>query len=141
MGIFNDLAGLAGENYRIKANANNVDKLDSQTRQWLEGVFQRADNGDMEAMFEIACYYINGNYVGYNPHEACYWWTQAANKGHILSQYNLGLLYHGEVSYLYYDPNLAGYWFYWAAQNGNADANQMLGYYKFSSFSNKWVRR
>ena len=60
-------------------------------------------------MLELGGYYFNGKYVGYNPQQACFWWTEAAKRGNTSAQFNLGLLYHGEISTYYYNENLAGY--------------------------------
>lgn len=141
MGLFNGLAKLAGENVRKHRTASQEQKLDLQTKQWLDNLKQTAQNGSPEAMFELGGYYFQGKYVGYDPQLACYWWTEAANRGSINAQYNLGLLYHGDISSMYYDENLAGYWFNVAANNGDQEAYQMLQYYKYSNFKNKWSRR
>lgn len=141
MGLFNHLAKFAGETVRIKRNANTEKDLDPQTKQWIDGLMQRAQNGDVNAMYELGGCYFKGEYVGYNPEQACFWWTEAANQGNTNAQYNLGLLYHGEISTYYYDENLAGYWFNVAANNGDQDAYNMLKYYKYSNFREKWSRR
>lgn len=142
MGLLNDLAKLAGENVRIKRTANQIEQLDPQTKQYFDTLMQNAQSGNVDAMFELGNYYFQGQYIGYNPEQACLWWTEAANRGHITAQYNLGLLYHGNISSMYYDANLAGYWFNVAASNGNQEAYQILNqYYKYSNFKNKWIRR
>lgn len=141
MGILNGLAKLAGESVRIKRTANQEEQLDHQTKQWLDNLKQDAQNGNINAMFELGCYYDQGKYVGYDPQLACYWWTEAANRGNVDAQYNLGILYHGERTTMFYDENLAGYWFNMAACNGDQEANQMLQYYRYSNFRNKWSRR
>jgi len=141
MGLINGLARLAGESLRIKRTANQEQKLDPQTKQKLDALKQRAESGDVNAMYELAGCYYNGKYVAYDPDLACKWWTEAANRGHVSSQYNLGLLYHGDVSSYYYDANLAGYWFNMAARNGDEEAYKMLQKYKYSEFRQKWVRR
>lgn len=141
MEIFDGIAKLAGESLRRKTTANQEQKIDPQTKQWLDGLRQRAQNGDVNAMFELGGCYYHGKYVAYDPDQACQWWTEAANRGHISAQYNLGLLYHGDVSSYYYDENLAGYWFNMAAYNGDQEAYKMLQHYKYSEFRKKWVRR
>lgn len=141
MGLLNDLAKLAGENVRRNRTANQEQYLDVQTKQWLDNLKYNAQNGDIDAMFELGRYYFQGQYVGYDPNQACFWWTEAANRGHVSAQYNLGLLYHGSISNMYYDENLAGYWFCIAANNGDQEAYEMLQYYKFSGFRQKWSRR
>lgn len=141
MGILNKLAGLAGESVRIHKTANQEENLEPQTKQWLENLKQNAQAGNADAMFELGACYYHGQYTAYDPNTACYWWTEAANRGHVSAQYNLGLMYHGDVSNMLYDENLAGYWFNVAANNGDREAYEMLQYYKFSNLRNKWVRR
>lgn len=142
MGIMQDLAGVAGEKARIRRTADQENLLDPQTKQWLSQLRRNAQNGNRDAMFNLGSYYYEGRYVGYNPEYACYWWTEAANRGDIRAQRNLGLLYHGNLSKLYYDENLAGYWLHAAATQGDMEASETLSrFYKFSQFSNKWVRR
>lgn len=142
MGLIGGLAKLAGESVRMKRTANQVEQLDPQTKQWLDTLMQNAQNGNSDAMFELGCYYFQGQYVGYNPDQACFWWTEAANRGNVSAQHNLGLLYHGELSSMYYDENLAGYWFNAAANNGDQEAYDVLRkQYKYSNFRNKWVRK
>ena len=141
MGFFNHLAKFTGETIRIKRNESNEQNLDPQTKQCLDNLIQCAENGDSNAMFELGGYYFKGEYVGYNPQAACYWWTESANRGNVNAQFNLGLLYHGEISTYYYDENLAGYWFNLAANNGDQEAYNMLAHYKYSSFWDKWIRR
>lgn len=141
MGLLNGLAKLAGESVRIKRTANQEQQLDSQTKQWLDNLKRSAKDGNINAMFELGSYYDQGKYVGYDPQQACYWWTEAANRGNVDAQYNLGILYHGERTTMFYDENLAGYWFNMAACNGDQEASQMLQYYRYSKFRNKWSRR
>lgn len=141
MGIFDHLAKFAGESVRIYSNKKKEEALDPQTKQWLNELVQQAQNGNTHAMFELGGHYFNGTYVGYDPNKACFWWTEAANRGNINAQYNLGLLYHGEISTYYYDENLAGYWFNIAAQNGDQESyNFLRKYYKYNNLIQKWKR-
>lgn len=141
MGFFKDLAKLAGENARIKRTANQESSLTPQERQILEDVRERIRQGDSDAMFQLGGYYIHGKYVGYDPSQACHWWTEAANLGHSDAMYNLGILYHGNLSAHYYDENLAGHWFHMAASNGDQEAADMLQQYEYGSFRKKWSKR
>lgn len=126
------------ESMRIKKEADKEKNLDPLTKQLLEELKQRAHNGDVESMFNLALCYIRGQYVGYDPEKACFWWTEAANRGYVSAQYNLGLLYEGEVSALYCDSNLAGHWFNIASHNGDPDAYERLQAYRYSSSSGEW---
>lgn len=142
MGLLNGLAKLAGERARMKRTQNQEYRLDAEDAQRLNNLKQNAQNGNAAAMFELGVCYYQGKYVGYDPEQACHWWTEAAERGNVNAQYNLGLLYHGDISEMYYDENLAGYWFYTAAQNGDAESENMLNqYYKYSSIRKRWTRR
>lgn len=141
MGLIKGIAKLAGESTRIKRTANNEAQLSPEQKEVLADIRNRANNGDLESMYILATYYYEGKYVEYDPDKACSWWTKAANKGHVDSQYNLGLLYEGDVSSYYYDEHLAGYWLNEAAQNGDRDAARELQKYKYSRIRGKWVKR
>ena len=93
-------------------------------------------------MSKLADAYIEGTQLRYDPDEACRWWTVAAQAGHVNSMYNLGLLYHGDVSRHYFNPVLAGYWLYEASIRGDREAKEVLErHYKYSNFTQKWKRR
>lgn len=142
MGQFlNHLAKMAGENMRISKTAKQEQNISPEIQQKVDAIIQRAQNGDVDAMFTLGGLYFKGEHVRYDPDTACYWWTEAANRGNVSCQYNLGLLYHGDLSTMFYDPNLAGYWFNVAANNGDRDAYEMLTkHYRYSNFSQKWKR-
>ena len=140
MGFINYLAKFIGETMRIKRTENQEEKLDPKTKQWIDTLRQRAQNGDADAMYELGGYYYKGKDVPYDPDQACQWWTEAANRGNVNAQYNLGLLYKGGVSTYFCDDNLAGYWFNMAACNGDEEALKELKNYKYSEFRKKWVK-
>ena len=142
MGIFSDLAGFAGESLRSKKADEINANLDRETSEWLAAITQAAEGGNTEAMFQLGDAYYQGKRLGYDPDKACFWWTEAARRHHINAQFNLGLLYHGDLSNFYYDPDKAGTWFYAAAKSGDQEAKEMLNrYYKYSHFRDKWVRK
>lgn len=140
MGFVKDMAKLLGEKTRMKRTADQESQLDARSKQILDAVRSKANEGDGYAMYTLGGYYIKATYVGYDPRQACYWWTEAANRGNVDAQYNLGLLYHGNVSAMYYDENLAGYWFNEAANNGDAEAENMLRQYKYGAIRRKWSK-
>lgn len=145
MGIIRNLAYKAGqvtgEAKRKKDSIERANQQDTNTRAFIENLHNIAQGGDVEAMYNLGCYYNEGSYVILDMEKACYWWTNAAERGHISAQYNLGCLYIGEVSASYYDVNLAGYWFNCAANNGDTDAMERLREFKYSNFSQKWKLR
>lgn len=78
----------------------------------------------------------------YDPHAACHWWTEAAKAGNVVSMYNPGILYMGDVSKQFYDDKQAVYWLTEASNRGYQDAWDALNEnYKWSNFFQKWSRR
>lgn len=139
MGILKDLAKLAGESTRVKRGEEQTANMDAETRAIVEQTMAQAQNGDLNSMYLVASWYYQGKGLGYDPGKACKWWTAAAEKGHVDSQYNLGLLYLGDASSFYYDPNLAGYWLNCAANNGDQEAAKLLNAkLRYSHLSQKW---
>lgn len=142
MGLLNGLAKLAGESIRIKKGEAQTANMSDETRALVDQTIAAAQKGDLQSMFLLATWYYRGEYVGYDPDKACEWWNAAAERGDIASQYNLGLLYLGDVSSYYFDPNLAGYWLNCAANNGDQEALQVLNSkLKYSYISKKWRLR
>jgi len=145
MGFVRDMAfkagQVAGESKRKKESIERVNQQDANTKAYVENIHATAQNGDVEAMYSLGCYYNEGSYVVVDMDKACFWWTHAAERGHVNAQYNLGCLYIGEVSASFYDANLAGHWFNAAACNGDPDAMERLQGFKYSNFSQKWKLR
>ena len=81
MWLLNKLAGFAGKSVRIKRTANQEEQLDPQTKQWLDNLKNNAQSGDVNAMFDLGVCYYQGKYTAYDPNQACYWWTEVANRG------------------------------------------------------------
>ena len=140
MGKFlNHVAKFAGETVRMKRTEKEAQKIDPQTKQKLDNLIAKAEDGDVKAMDTLATFYYQGKYVGYNPTEACRWWTEAATKGHVDAQYNLGLFYMGNLStYVATDENKAGYWLDMAARNGDKEAADLLHRRFKIGFTGKW---
>lgn len=145
MGLFNDAAYTAGKMAglakRKRDSVKRVNQQDAQTRAYVEKLHNEAQNGDIVAMFTLGCWYEEGSYVVLDIKKAQYWWTEAAKRGHATAQYNLGVLYLGDISPYYRDDNLAGYWFNAAANNGDRAAAEILREFKYSNFFKEWVRR
>ena len=80
-----------------------------------------AESGDVEAQFDLAYMYANGNEVPKNDKTALKWYTKAAEQGHNLAQFNLGVKYaNGEG--VRSNKVKAHMWFNLAAFNGYEDA-------------------
>lgn len=147
MGLLKDLltdaAGAIGEAGRIvRTTKRERANMTPELEQAVNRLIQKAESGNVDAMATLADAYFEGKELRYDPNEACFWWTKAAEAGHVLSMYNLGLLYHGDISKHFFNPELAGAWFYEASIRGDEEAGEILSrYYKYSSFSQKWRRR
>lgn len=141
MGIVKFLAKSVAETVREKRTYSQEENLSLETKREIEALRKKAENGNLPAMDRLGYYYYAGIYVGYNPDKACYWWTEAANRGYANAQYNLGLLYHGNISTKYYDENLAGYWLHQAASNGDDEAYEFYHkHYTYNRRKNKFKR-
>lgn len=146
MGLFNDfvnqIAGILGESLRIRKARSKTKSMDAETKITFNKLVQMAENGNEKAMFELGQWYYKGQRIGYDPERVCYWWTKAAEKGDVVAQYNLGLMYHGKISPISFDQNKAGHWFAKAAQNGDADSKRMLDkWYEYNRRKGKWEQR
>jgi TPR repeat protein len=92
-----------------------------------EDTKSKAEDGDKNAQYELAQNYANGtDIIEQDYDEAIKWYTQAAEQGHILSQFNLGVIYNSgeEVER---DPFAAVKWWSKAAEKGYAPAQYNLG--------------
>lgn len=86
----------------------------------------RAYEGDTEAQFRVALMFDSGKGVAKNAREAAYWFTHAAELGHVGAQYRIGVAH---LSGLGAPKDLARALGWWrlAADSGNADAQYGLG--------------
>lgn len=74
---------------------NRVD--DDSLNMAIEACEQAADNGDLQAQFEMGELYLRGDRVEKDTDEALQWFEMASIKGHPGAQYQLGLMhYQGE---------------------------------------------
>ena len=84
-------------------------------------LYKAAENKDIEAQFNIALLYQNGEKIEKNLEKAFYWYQKVAEGGYSTGQYNLGCLYYNSKDI---EENLekAFYWYQKAAENGNIKA-------------------
>lgn len=67
--------------------------------------------------------------LGTNDREALQWTRLAAEQGHPVAQYNLGMIYQdGLAGLVVKDPTEAARWFHRAAERGDAPAQHRLGW-------------
>lgn len=83
----------------------------------------RIQNGDADAMYEMAQnYYVGKNNYKEDYKQAAYWYYQAAIKDHKDSQYELGRLYESGLGVEKIDLLQALDWYEKAARRGNKNA-------------------
>jgi TPR repeat protein len=94
----------------------------------------KANQDDANSQFNLALMYENGAGTPKNTKQAAYWYTKAAEKGHVEAQYKLGRLYQfsGDNEFPQ-DYKLAFFWYTKAAEQGHIFAQYKLGrLYRFS---------
>ncbi len=89
----------------------------------------KANQGDADAQFNLALLYYTGLGIPQDRRYAIYWYTKAAEQGHIQAQYFLGKLYNfGDGKEVRQDFKLAVYWLTKAAEQGHIQAQYLLGH-------------
>ena len=87
----------------------------------INNLIKKAEQGDVEAQFNLGYYYHSGEGVEQSEKKALYWWQKAAEQGHAEAQFNLGVVhekgYGVEQSY-----EKAIHWYTKAAEQGNTNA-------------------
>ena len=86
-----------------------------------------AEEGNIDAQFNLGLMYDHGMGVLQSYEQAIYWYTKAAKQGGIGAQHNLGVIYDlGEGALQDYEK--AAYWYTQAAEQGNLDSQYNLGH-------------
>ena len=138
--LLEHFAEAAGETIRIKKGQHT--EVLPENQEYVNTVTEAAKSGDVSAMLALGNHYQRGKYVNYDPNMAIYWWEEAAKRGDSVAQYNLGLMYNGDLSKLHYNSEKAAYWLALSAQNGYRDAQIVLQEeFKWSRLRNKWIRK
>jgi hypothetical protein len=81
---------------------------------------QAADQGSLEAVYQLGMLYSNNNYDGYNKETALDYFLKAANSYHVEAMYQAGMMYLGT------DNSAAKRWLQKAASNGHSRAQAQL---------------
>ena len=85
-----------------------------------------AEQGGLEAQYNLAEEYYNGWDRVKDYHEAFKWFQEAANQGYAPAQYALGLMYRKGQG-VRQDDTKAVMWYQKAASQGNIEAQNNLG--------------
>ncbi len=126
----------------MKTAWNNEDRIEA-----LEWFQKSADNGNINAMYQIAIMYRDGNGPKRDNTKHLGWLKKAAENGHAQSQLMLGNMYRDGVK-VESDESEAFKWYKMAAENNNPDAIYQIatiyrdgkGINKNKDESNKWLR-
>ena len=81
---------------------------------------QAADQGSIEAYYQLGLLYSNSNYDGYNKETATRYFLKAANNNHVDAMYQTGMMYLGS------DNAAAKIWLRKASERGHAKAQAQL---------------
>lgn len=87
---------------------------------------EKANYGDVEANYQLALRYANGDGVEADQAEAAKWYIYAAEKGNANAQVNIGYAYDMGTG-VPVDKVAANFWYEMAAKQGNATATKNLG--------------
>jgi uncharacterized protein len=95
------------------------------TTEQIEDYTRKAEQGDMDAQYNLGIIYYHGEGVPRNFEEALVWFLKAAEQNDADAQYNLGFMYgRGEGVKKDQDQSLA--WFGKAAEQGHTGAQEIL---------------
>lgn len=89
-----------------------------------------AENGNQDALNELAYMYYTGNGVEQDLEKGAEMFLESAYNGSILAQYNVGLIYYSGDGFGDVDLKSAFAWIAIAATNGNQQALTALNYLK-----------
>lgn len=89
-----------------------------------------AEQGDVNAQYNLGTMYDEGNGVKKDPSEAFKWYKKAAEQGDVDAQYNVAAMYTEGVG-VNKDQSEAIKWFKKAAEQGDVDAQYTLAHIYF----------
>ena len=92
----------------------------------ISEVQKAAEQGDVDAQFNLGVMYDKGRGVAQDDKQAVAWYRKAAEQGNVDAQYNLGVKYeYGKGVAQDYKQAVA--WYRKAAEQGDVDAQRILG--------------
>lgn len=71
-----------------------AEELEAQHQQEFQAALKKAEQGNLESMYDVGLLYDRGEGVRANPQASIQWFQKAAEKGHATAQFMLGLNYH-----------------------------------------------
>mgnify|MGYP000884828319 CR=1 FL=1 len=107
------------------------EKIQEVSPEQIAEYIRKADQGDVDAQYNLGIIYYHGEGVARNFEEALSWFHKAAEQNDADAQYNLGRLYL-DAAGPDRDPKQAARWLKLAARKGHPGAMAMLGQMLFS---------
>ncbi|MFY9398624.1 MAG: tetratricopeptide repeat protein [Desulfomonilia bacterium] len=95
------------------------------TRQQVDEYIRKAQQGDVDAQYNLGVIYYHGEGVTRDFEEALSWFQKAAEQDDADAQYNLGFMY-GRGEGVKKDQTLSMQWFKRAADQGHQGAREIL---------------
>ncbi len=94
-------------------------------REKLEKLINQAEDGDVDAQYDLGIRYYSGDGVDKDHAKAVKWFTMAAEQDDAQAQFNLGIMF-GRGEGAGKDINTSMQWLKKAAEQGHAEAVNML---------------
>lgn len=104
----------------MAAQADQKEHEEQLVRNFAE-TLQKAETGELEAQYEVATMYEQGQGTAPDPAAAIRWYVKAGERGHSVALFMLGLAYDGGKG-VEQDPAEAFVWFSLAATFGDTSA-------------------
>lgn len=91
----------------------------------LEKLYQQAEAGDVDAMYNLGIMYYNGEGAPKDHQQAMNWFLLAAQQGDADAQFNMGIM-TGRGEGVKKDPKTSLQWFQKAAEQGHTEAQDII---------------
>jgi len=102
---------------------NEFTNVSDPTEEDVKNAKYHAENGNVEAQYNLALMYDLGKGLPRNPHEAEKWYKAASNSGHAAAKYYLAKMYSTQNSGIRRDESEAKRLFKEASELGYQGAN------------------
>lgn len=107
------------------AVAQVADEPEAELNQELSAMLAQAEDGDVEAQYQLGIVYYHGEGLPQDLKAALHWFEQAGLQGDAEAQFNLGLMF-GRGEGTTKDINKSVEWFKLAAEQGHEGASEIL---------------
>lgn len=115
------IAGIANQLYREGLKAFQNGNAELALNSWRSA----AEQGHIEAQYNLGLVYSQGYGVEKDPSEAAVWWGKAAEHGDAAAQFNLGVMYADGIG-VQQNIKVAARWWHKSADQGFKEAIQAL---------------